>query len=177
MSGTWETKYTKMYYFLSVRLLRNQTSTNVCILSECLALEKWMTFQFSFRHLTLISACHSGILQWVVNKFVAMPLDRQVSRWKFELWWRCQNSQEKNIFGNWLSSVHQARCSWLLYSNYLYLDFCLCSMTKLKGHSRGICWPRWEYKLWWRCKNKSEPITWIWPDGLTRVKCVVSCCV
>ena len=31
--------------------------------------------------------------------------------------------------------------SWLPYSTYLYLDFhLLCSMTKLKGHSREICW-------------------------------------
>ena len=29
--------------------------------------------------------------------------------------------------------------SWLPYSTYLYLDFHLCSMTKLKEHSREIC--------------------------------------
>ena len=29
--------------------------------------------------------------------------------------------------------------SWLPYSTYLYLDFYLCSMTKLKEHSREIC--------------------------------------
>ena len=30
---------------------------------------------------------------------------------------------------------------WLPYSTYLYLDFhLLCSMTKLKEHSREICW-------------------------------------
>ena len=28
---------------------------------------------------------------------------------------------------------------WLPYSTYLYLDFHLCSMTKLKEHSREIC--------------------------------------
>ena len=28
------------------------------------------------------------------------------------------------------------------YSTYLYLDFHLCSMTKLKEHSREICYPK-----------------------------------
>ena len=33
----------------------------------------------------------------------------------------------------------QVQASWLPYSTYLYLDFHLCSMTKLKEHSREIC--------------------------------------
>ena len=37
-----------------------------------------------------------------------------------------------NIFG--------IKTSWLPYSTYLYLDFHLCSMTKLKEHDREICY-------------------------------------
>ena len=33
-----------------------------------------------------------------------------------------------------------AICGWLPYSTYLYLDLHLCSMTKLKEHSREICY-------------------------------------
>ena len=40
------------------------------------------------------------------------------------------------------------RGSWLPYSTYLYLDFhLLCSMTKLKEHSREICYPRGPHPL------------------------------
>ena len=147
-----------MYYFLSVWHLRNQLSSNVL----------FVTWRWS----QLATPVYSSGWWTSLWQFPLMGKYRDGSLWR-----RCQNSQEKNIFGNWLSLVHQTRCSWLPDSDYLYLDFHLCSMTKLKGHSREICWPRWEYELWWRCKNKSERITWIWPDGLTRVKCVVSCCV
>ena len=37
------------------------------------------------------------------------------------------------------SSVLVPWPSWLPYSTYLYLDIHLCSMTKLKEHSREIC--------------------------------------
>ena len=36
-------------------------------------------------------------------------------------------------------TIIQICLSWLPYSTYPYLDFHLCSMTKLKEHSREIC--------------------------------------
>ena len=49
-------------------------------------------------------------------------------------WFQKQNLKKKNIMTG-------KAPSWLPYSTYLYLDFhLLCSMTKLKEHSREICY-------------------------------------
>ena len=47
---------------------------------------------------------------------------------------------------------------WLPYSTYLYFDFFLCSMTKLKEQSRKIC-----YLLQASARPQRNSRWWLWP--------------
>ena len=60
--------------------------------------------------------------------------------------------------------------SWLPYSTYLYLDFHLCSMTKLKEHSRldlGV--GRFLLSLIYIFDNAIKPVPCIMPKGRVQI--------
>ena len=55
--------------------------------------------------------------------------------------------------GHWVISD-----SWLPYSTYLFLDFQLCSMTKLKEHTREICFCIFLTPMpWLQCCQQQVP--------------------
>ena len=75
------------------------------------------------------------------NLFAA---DKCFSWWHFAGWEDCNWQQFIGIINGFviiLVFMVILFLSWLPYSTYLYLDFhLLCSMTKLKEHSREICY-------------------------------------
>ena len=61
---------------------------------------------------------------------------------ELKIWYYCTPNIKVTLLLNYLRPYENNPNAWdglTPYSTYLYLDFNLCSMTKLKEHSREIC--------------------------------------